>query len=43
MYTSSAFSDNFLDSGSTATLYGANAGCKCNTVLVSPSAISSSS
>ena len=38
-----ALSDNFLDKGKTATLYGAKAGCKCNTVLTSPSAISCSS
>ena len=32
-----AFSLSFLESGSTATLYGANAGCKCNTTLESSS------
>ena len=42
-YTSCALPDNFLDNGKIAILYGASAGCRCNTTLVSPSAISSSS
>ena len=41
--TSSALSDNFLESGNIAALNGAIFGLKCKTVLTSPSAISSSS
>ena len=42
-YTSSAFSESFLDNGNTAALYGAKAGCKWSTVLTSPPSNSSSS